>query len=50
MHVKDDFFKRGYLKIGDGTTVRFWEDVWMGMCPYLINIQHSIILYNIKIC
>jgi hypothetical protein len=27
MHVKNDFFKRGYFKIGDGTSVRFWEEL-----------------------
>jgi hypothetical protein len=30
MQVKDDFFARGHFKIGDGSTVRFWEDIWLG--------------------
>ena len=44
MRVKDDFFSRGYFKIGDGTQVRFWEDVWLGDTP-LANQYPS--LYNI---
>ena len=53
MHVKDDFFKRGYFKIADCTTVRFWEDVWMGdvplshQYPALDNIvQHKNVLVS----
>jgi hypothetical protein len=30
MHVKDDFFARGHFNLGDGSTIRFWEDVWFG--------------------
>jgi hypothetical protein len=30
MRVKDVFFKRGFFEIGNGSTVRFWEDVWLG--------------------
>jgi hypothetical protein len=33
MMVKDDFFSRGYFKVGDGSSVRFWEDVWLGDTP-----------------
>jgi hypothetical protein len=44
MHYKYDFFKRGYFKVGDGTTVRFWEDIWMGYLP----LSHKYpALYNI---
>jgi hypothetical protein len=27
MSGKDNFFRRGFFKIGDG---RFWEDEWLG--------------------
>jgi hypothetical protein len=44
MHVKNEFFKRGYFKIGDGTCVSFWEDVWMGDLSFS---QQYPALYNI---
>jgi hypothetical protein len=54
MNVKNEFFKRGYFKIGDGTSVRFWEDVWMGdmplsqQYPALYNIvQHKNVMVSI---
>ena len=28
MGVKDEFFNRGRFKLGNGETIRFWEDVW----------------------
>jgi hypothetical protein len=53
MHVKEDFFKRGFFRVGDGTSVRFWEDVWMGdtplphQYPALYNIvQHKNVLVS----
>jgi hypothetical protein len=33
MHVKKEFFNRVFFKVGNGMTVRFWEDVWMGDAP-----------------
>jgi hypothetical protein len=30
LHVKDDFFARDHFKLGDGSVIRFWEDVWLG--------------------
>jgi hypothetical protein len=30
MHVKDDFFARGHFSLGDGSAIRYWEDVWLG--------------------
>jgi hypothetical protein len=44
MRVKDDFFQKGYFKIGNGATTRFWEDIWLGesslatQYPSLYNI------------
>jgi hypothetical protein len=44
MRVKDMFFANGSFKIGDGRSVRFWEDVWLGdaslahQYPSLYNI------------
>jgi arsenate reductase-like glutaredoxin family protein len=31
MEVKEEFFKRGCFVVGNGTSVRFWEDRWLGM-------------------
>jgi hypothetical protein len=44
MHVKEEFFKRGFSRVGNGTTVRFWEDIWMGDTP--LSHQYPA-LYNI---
>jgi hypothetical protein len=44
MRVKDDFFSKGRFVTGDGSTVRFWEDVWLGDTP--LSQQYSS-LYNI---
>jgi hypothetical protein len=33
MKVKDDFFTRGFLKVGNGECTRFWEDTWLGDKP-----------------
>ena len=46
MKVKDDFFVRGSFNIGNGESIRFWEDTWLGdkplSCQYpsLYNIVH----------
>jgi hypothetical protein len=42
--VKDEFFHRGSIKIGDGTSVRFWKDIWFGDTP--LALQYSS-LFNI---
>jgi hypothetical protein len=44
MRVKDDFFSRGFFKIGNGEMVRFWEDVWL--CNLSLADQYPS-LYNI---
>jgi hypothetical protein len=44
MRVKDDFFSRGQFKVGNGSTVCFWEDVWLGQTPLA---QQYPSLYNI---
>jgi hypothetical protein len=48
MRVKEKFMARGFFKLGDGSIVRFWEDIWMGdtslaaQYPSLYNIvQHK---------
>jgi hypothetical protein len=33
MKVKDDFFMRGTMEVGNGHNTRFWEDVWIGDRP-----------------
>jgi hypothetical protein len=44
MRVKEMFFAHGIFKIGNGESVRFWEDVWLGdtslaqQYPSLYNI------------
>ena len=30
MKVKRDFLRFGRFNLGDGSQVRFWEDVWLG--------------------
>jgi hypothetical protein len=30
MKVKEDFFARGFFILGDGSSIRFWEDTWLG--------------------
>jgi hypothetical protein len=44
MRVKSDFFARGYFKVGDGSSVRFWEDVWLGDTSLALRYPS---LYNI---
>ena len=44
MKVKDEFFIRGKFNLGNGTSTRFWEDVWLGDSP--LSQQHAS-LYNI---
>ena len=44
MRVKESFFARGYFKIGNGKTMRFWEDSWLGSSP--LKDQYPL-LYNI---
>ena len=44
MRVKEDFFSRGYFKIGDGANTRFWEDTWLGDSPLASQYPS---LYNI---
>ena len=44
MRVKEEFFNRGFFKIGNGMSTRFWEDTWFGKTP-LANQYPS--LYNI---
>ena len=33
MRVKDEFFNRGFFKLGNGETSKFGEDVWLGNLP-----------------
>jgi hypothetical protein len=44
MWIKNDFFYRGYFKIGNGASVRFWEDIWLRDVP--LSHQYPS-LYNI---
>jgi hypothetical protein len=44
MRVKDDFFQRGRFVVGDGSTVQFWEDRWLGNLSLAENYPN---LYNI---
>jgi hypothetical protein len=47
MRVKKLLFSHGHFKIGDGESVRFWEDVWLGehslahQYPSLYNIAQT---------
>jgi hypothetical protein len=42
--VKEDFFFRGFFKIGNGQRTQFWEDVWLGELPLA---QQYPSLYNL---
>ena len=44
MKVKDDFFKRGSFILGNGRTIRFWEDPWINGAA--LSSQYPT-LYNI---
>jgi hypothetical protein len=44
MKVKDNFFERGSFNVGNGESIRFWEDTWLGGTP-LAHQYPS--LYNI---
>jgi hypothetical protein len=33
MEVKEEFFARGSFIVGNGESVRFWEDIWLGDRP-----------------
>jgi hypothetical protein len=37
MRVKEEFFSRGNFKIGNGQSMRFWEDTWLGGAPLAIQ-------------
>jgi hypothetical protein len=55
MRVKNDFFQRGFFEVGDGLTVRFWEDIWLGdtslaqQYPSLYNIvqRKNVLVANV---
>jgi hypothetical protein len=44
MNVKDEFFSRATMIIGNGQKTRFWEDIWLGDTP--LKDQYPM-LYNI---
>jgi hypothetical protein len=55
MRIKNDFFSRGFFKVGNGETVRFWKDVWLGnssladQYPSLYNIvqRKNVLVANV---
>jgi hypothetical protein len=44
MRIKEEFFSRGSFVLGDGSSIRFWEDTWLGERP--LAAQYPL-LYNI---
>ena len=44
MEVKHEFFSRGSFKVGNGMSIRFWEDTWLGNTSLA---QQYLSLYNI---
>ena len=44
MKIKEEFFTRGYFKVGNGMNTRFWEDTWLGDTPLA---QEYPMLYNV---
>jgi hypothetical protein len=49
MHVKENFFKRGSFKVGDGKSLRLRMCGWVTRL-YPTNIRLCIILFSIKMC
>lgn len=45
IRMKVTFFQRVDFVVGNGTTTRFWEDIWLGETP--LTLQH-LSLYNIE--
>jgi hypothetical protein len=39
MGFKDKFFDRGSFIIGDGASIPFWEEIWLGDQP--LSIQYA---------
>jgi hypothetical protein len=37
MKVKEEFFARGSFIVGNGESVRFWEDIWLGDRPLFVQ-------------
>lgn len=33
----DDYVENAKLKVGDGSTIRFWKDIWLSNRPYLVS-------------
>jgi hypothetical protein len=48
MRLKQDFFSRGYFEVGNGSTMRFWKDVWLGDDRLRSNIRRCITQLNTK--
>jgi hypothetical protein len=44
MRVKEEYFSRGSFSLGDGSSIRFWEDTWLGDRPMAAQYPS---LYNI---
>jgi hypothetical protein len=44
MRVKEDLFSRGSFVLGNGSSIRFWEDKWLGDRPLAVQYPS---LYNI---
>jgi hypothetical protein len=44
MRVKEDFFTRGSFILGDGSSIRLWEDTWLGVSPLATKYPS---LYNV---
>lgn len=48
MGVKDEFFIVGSFVCGDGVSIRFWEDTWLGDKPLAANIHLSFSIVSHK--
>lgn len=36
------FMENAKLKVGDGSIIKFWKDIWLGQSPSLVLIPYSI--------
>jgi hypothetical protein len=46
MKVIEEFFSRGSFIVGNGESVKFWEDIWLGDRP--LSMQYPSLLNIVR--
>jgi hypothetical protein len=46
MNIKEEFLRWGRFRVGDGHTIRFWDDRWILDRPLRSFIQSFLISYE----